>query len=452
MKIKEKLSEISENDRIIYINVLGAFCIKGLSLIISLFTMPAYMRYFSDNEVLGVWFTVLSVLTWILNFDLGIGNGLRNKLTMALAQGDEAGAKKYISSAYMMIGCIVICILFAGNLLIPYCNWNAVFNISTELVSVEALNRTVMYAFWAIMLQFIIRLISSVIYAMQKSALNNLLSLFTSVLLLAFALFAPCGTAVENLQMFALGYLVCANGPSLIATVWIFYGPMKHCRPSLKCFESKKAKAVLSLGGVFFICQILYMIIANTNEFFITQYTSPQYVVEYQAYNRLFSLGSMLYMLALTPIWSAVSKALAENNFAWLKKINRVIRNLSILAILCEFVLIIFLQFLMNFWLGENSFQVDYSTAIIFALYGSAMIYQSGVSTMTNGIGRMHIQAICYAVGVVFKFIFIHVGIEITGSWSIVVLANALILVPYCIVQQIDMNKFLKKNSIDAKD
>ena len=98
MNILARLKGISEKNTIIYKNVIGAFAVKGASLILSLFTMPAYMRFFEDEQILGVWFTLLSVLSWILNFDLGIGNGLRNNLTSALAMGDRNAAKEYISS------------------------------------------------------------------------------------------------------------------------------------------------------------------------------------------------------------------------------------------------------------------------------------------------------------------------------------------------------------------
>ena len=85
-------------------NMAGAVMVKGGALVISLFTMPAYMRFFQNQEVLGLWFTVLSVLNWILTFDLGVGNGLRNHLTTAFALNDRKAAQQCISSAYVTIG------------------------------------------------------------------------------------------------------------------------------------------------------------------------------------------------------------------------------------------------------------------------------------------------------------------------------------------------------------
>ncbi|KMK90187.1 hypothetical protein VL03_22060, partial [Rossellomorea marisflavi] len=87
----------NENTKIIVSNAFGAFIVKGGSLIISLITLPAYIKYFGDQNILGFWFTLLSILTWILTFDLGIGNGLRNNLVHALVKRDELLAKRYIT-------------------------------------------------------------------------------------------------------------------------------------------------------------------------------------------------------------------------------------------------------------------------------------------------------------------------------------------------------------------
>jgi hypothetical protein len=156
----------------------------------------------------------------------------------------------------------------------------------------------------------------------------------------------------------------------------------------------------------------------------------------------------MVFMLTLTPIWSAVSKAIAEKDFIWLRKLHLNLSKLAMLGILAEFLLIPFLQLIVNFWLKENTIKINYFYAFSFALFGSSMIYQSAVSTITNGAGRMKIQAISYAIGVFLKVILIHIGIAITHDWIVVVLSNALILIPYCVIQQIDLRKFLNKKII----
>lgn len=443
MRLINRFRNSSEKDKIVIKNVFGAFLVKGGGLIVSLFTLPIYMRFFADQQILGVWFTILSILSWILNFDLGIGNGLRNNLANALALNAKKEAKEYISSAYWMLGIFVIILFVIGNILLQYISWNEVFNVSSEIIPQKDMLNVVQYIFFGIILQFFLRLISAVLYAMQKSAVNNFIGLLSKIFeLIMITIISPV-SPIKNIKTLSFVYIFTSNIPLLITTLFVFILPLKYSRPNLRCFRKEKARDVLSLGSMFFFCQILYMLIANTNEFFISQYTNPSNVVAYQIYNRLFTLGSVVFMLALTPIWSAVSKAFAEKDYFWLRKLNYKLSKFAMLGILAEFLLIPFLQLIVNFWLKENTIQINYFYAISFSLFGSVMIYQSAVSTIANGIGRIKIQAISYALGVIVKVLIIHIGVALTNDWIVVVLANAFILIPYCIIQQVDMQKYL---------
>lgn len=444
-EIIQKFRQLSAKDRILFQNVLGAFAVKGLSLVVSLFTLPAYMRFFQDQNVLGVWYTVLSVLSWVLNFDLGVGNGLRNKLALALAVNNQERARQVISSAYFMIGGLVLVLTAAGLTLIPLADWNSFFNVETALIPAETLVQVVRYAFVGITLRFFLRLVSSILYALQKSAVNNAISLITSVLQLAFVLLAPVAAPAQSLKLFSLGYVFCANLPLVVATVLVFWGPLKDCRPSRRWVTASCAKGVLSLGGMFFFCQVFYMIIANTNEFFITQYTDPANVVEYQIYNKLFTLAGTLFMLGLTPVWSAVSRAVAEGDFLWLRRINRQLFWMTVAAAAAEFAILPFLQILVNLWLGAEAITIRYSYAFIFALFGTGMVAQTTVSTIANGMGRIKLQMLCYGVGVAVKVAVIDLGCRWTGEWIVVVLANALVMLPYCVLQQVELNRYIRR-------
>ena len=177
--LKSLVKKIKSNNlnQLILKNTIGAFLVKGAALVISFLTIPAYMRYFSEQKVLGVWYTILSVLIWVLNFDLGIGNGLRNKLVEAIAKNNKHLMRGYISSAYFMVGVLTIIIALTGLILSHFIPWNSVFNISSDLISPKVMLRVVRSVFLGIMLQFFFRLINSILYALQYSAINNFISL-----------------------------------------------------------------------------------------------------------------------------------------------------------------------------------------------------------------------------------------------------------------------------------
>ena len=111
-------------------NIVETILIKGVALFLTLFTMPSYMRYFNNQNVLGVWFTLVSILNWILMFDLGIGNGLRNHLVPQINAGNMQEVKKLVSSAYILLGSISAIAGVIGFIAIEHINLNELFNIS----------------------------------------------------------------------------------------------------------------------------------------------------------------------------------------------------------------------------------------------------------------------------------------------------------------------------------
>lgn len=450
-RLKSKIINTNENNRTILFNTFWAFLVRGGALIISLFTLPAYINYFGNQQILGLWFTMLSVLSWVLTFDLGIGNGLRNHLVPVFAIKNDLLAKKYISSAYIVIGAVVLVSVGLSTVLFRWINWNTVFNIPNNIVSKETLNITVVIIFSGIMLQFLFKLISSILYALQKSALINLLSLFTSIITLVYVLLAKSSDISSNLISLAIVNVLAVNIPLVLATLTVFSKTLKRCKPNLKFFEKKYARDIMKLGGVFFWVQIMYMIITTTNEFLITWLTGPEMVVEYQIYNKLFTLIGIIFTLALTPIWSAVTKAFTEQKYAWIKKLYKMLGLMALLAVICEFGMILFLQFGVNIWLGDNVIKVDYLYAISFAISGSIFIWIGVVSSIANGLGELKTQIIFYTLGAIIKIPIAWLLVLACDSWIGVVFANIIAMSLYCIIQPIKLNKFLKNRELGVE-
>lgn len=442
--INKKFNSLSGNNKIVVINVLGALLIKGLSLIVSLFSTPAYIHFFNNEVTLGIWFTILSVVSWILNFDLGIGNGLRNHLTKSYTEKKYIESRCLISSAYVSIGalCLFIIILFLG--VSKQTNWNAFFNVQEEVISADSLNKAVQIIFIGIMLQMFFKIISSVLYAIQKSSINNLLTLLTAVILLVAIVIIPSKDNNHNIIIMALIYDVAVLLPYIVATALVFFNKKyRRISPTLRSFKFKYSKKVLSLGGLFFLVQLLYMLIMSTNEYFITAFDKSNSVVEYKIYNQIFTLGSTMFALALTPIWSAVTKAITEQDFKWVNKLYKKLLLLSTIGIAVEFSIVPFLQIIINLWLGNAAFYVSYGYAVCFAALGSLMIFNCVLSSVANGIGKLKTQLIIFGIGATTKIPLSLILIEQFNSWIGVVVATNFALLIYCIVQPITIRKYI---------
>lgn len=183
---------------------------------------------------MGVWFTILSVLAWILNCDMGIGNGLRNKLVGAFQSNDRDEGRKYVSSAYMFLFSVSLVIIIAIALISQFVNWNKVFNIDAAILDEAALRNALTILLVSIILQFVLRLITSVLYALQRAFIPSLLNLLTNVIMLSYASIAIRLGYNGNIAAMAIAYLIAVNGPLVITTFIVFGISNKEIAPSLR--------------------------------------------------------------------------------------------------------------------------------------------------------------------------------------------------------------------------
>lgn len=442
--LTDKLKKMDTNDRSILTNTIAAFLIKGGGLVLSLFTMPAYLRYFHNETVLGLWFTLLSVLTWILNFDFGIGNGLRNHLARTLATGEYGEAKRYLSASYAALGTICLCIIVCFLGLFQNVNWHRVFHIDAQVVSSGALRLSVAIVFVGIILQFFLGQITAVLYAMQKPSVNNLCSLVTKILLVASLYLLPSGANDTNLITMSVLHVVTMLLPLAVATLAVFsQRTMRSLLPSFRCIKKRYIKDIVSLGGMFFLVQAAYGVIVSTDNYLISWFSDSADVVSYQIYAKFFLLISSLFILAVSPVWSAVTKAVAEGNKKWIEKLYRRLLLLAGLGTLCEFALLPFLQSAVDLWLGEETIAIQYLYCLPFAVLGSLTMFNSVFSSITNGAGKLRIQAACFGIGALVKVPLSWLLVRLTGNWTGVIIATGVCVGLYCLVQPLTIRKWL---------
>ena len=367
MSIKNYLKD--KDERNLLFNIGLAFAVKGISLFISLFSMPLYIKYFNNDEVLGLWYTILSLLHWITICDLGLGNGLRNRLTEALAVGDNEKAKRYISSTYTAMIAVILPISLIGVLLFNFVDLNSFFNIDSSLVSSQTLQTAITILFLGVCMSFVLKTINSIIYAVQKSSFNNILSLITSAIPLVYIFFFKGENMEKNLIALTIVHVIAACVPLLVSSFILFKSKLlRECTPSFKYCDITTAKSMLGFGVQFFFAQIFFMGLTSTNEIIITKMFSSSDVVEYSIYYRLFTVVGSLFMLALTPLWSKVTKDLAQKKYEKIRKTNRFLYILSGLAMICEFVMVPLCQFVVNIWLQDEAITVFYPTVAFTAI------------------------------------------------------------------------------------
>ena len=114
-------------------NIVLMILIKGCSILLSLLLVPLTLDYV-DNECYGVWLALSSMVVWISFFDIGINNGLRNKLTAALAHNDYNLGRKYVSTTYAILFLIFMPLMCLLLLAAPFVDWYSLLNINQSNV------------------------------------------------------------------------------------------------------------------------------------------------------------------------------------------------------------------------------------------------------------------------------------------------------------------------------
>lgn len=421
-------------------NIVVMFGVKGVSILISLAYVPLVLHAVNRVDY-GILLTLTSMVHWVSMLDIGLGCGLRNKISEALTKNDTLTIKKYISSSYALLAMVVGFIIVLFLCLSPLVSWQGILNAPDN--DEAQLRSLAIVVFIAFCIQFFLNLLNSILYAYQLPAYNSLFNLLGQAIsfVLVFALINFWGIT----DILSIGSITCFIPPLVlaIATFVLFAKKLKNVKPSWKNIELSSAKNILSLGVKFFILQIITLVLFYMNSFIIAQVVGPTAVVEYNIGYKYISLITMVYTIIVTPVWSASSDAYARNDYKWIHKTISQLRKISLFVLLAGILMVIISKPVYDIWLSKGTIDIPYSTTALLLLYSIAWIMYQNYGYIINGTGRIHAQMIITGViAVIYLPLCFYLGkfMGLTG----VLIANALVQIFNYVWSKIQVNKILQ--------
>lgn len=443
--LKKIISKYRE-DMNLYNNIIGTIILKFFSLLFSIISIRAYNHYFCGNAIVnGVWLTIISILSWVVNFDLGLGNGLRNRMVNSLTLNDKKGQKVLVSSAYILITLVSIIIILVCSILIYIIDWNMVLQIDVDIVNRKQLCMTIQIALVGLVMQFVLKLIISILYALKKTALGSMVPVVSNLLIFVFAFMFSNNNPGQSLIVISIAYSTAMIIPLIAMNYYIFNNRLLYAKPSIKYYDHKCAVDVLSLGGQFFGIQILLLVINSTNDIIITQLAGPSYVVNYAMYFRFFSAIIALFTVLTNPIWSSVSECFYRKDYVGIVKAKKLLSRIAVIFVVGTFCVGYFIQIFIDFLYGKEIMIVDKKYTLIFVFYTSIMIMINSLSGVANGINCLKPQMIGNVLAAILKFPIILILWRLSKEWIVVVLGNALIMGISYLIQKIGLSYSLRK-------
>ena len=422
-------------------NIIASFVIKGISILIGFVFVRLLYNQLGAVEY-GIWLTLTSLISMVIYFDIGLGNGLRNRFAEALAKNENDKAKVYVSTTYAGFSIIFGTIFLLFLIVNPFLSWSSILKAPLELE--QQLSVLAVFVVGFFFLRFALQLVTVLLMADQRTALSsvfdpasNLLALILTILVILFA----------KPTLLNLGIIIAAAPVVLlgVASIYFFTHDYKLYRPDFKFIDFKYFKDLANLGVRFFIIQITVVIIMSTNSIIITQIVGPEAVSHYGIANKYFGIAMMLFVIVTNTYWSAFTEAYVKKEFAWIKKVNRNMVMGWAGVLMGLVIMLIFAKDFYRLWIGKDA-GIPFMLSAMMALFNAVYIWYIIFIYFINATGKITLQLYISVVVAIFN---IPLSIFLAGPMGMgaagVVLGSALTYLPGAIIAPFQYYKIVNQ-------
>lgn len=365
-------------------NIAGSLLIKGWSCVVQFLIVPFSLQCLTKYEY-GIWLTINSILMGIDAIDVGLGNGLRNRLAEAMALDNHEMARRQVSTTFFMLVMIMLPLIVLFAVSMQFVDCNALMNVSPELVPDM---RGILVASVAIMgSTFIFKFIGNMYMGLQLPAINNLLVVLGQTVSLC-VLFVLSLLGHSSLMTVAVAFTASPLLVYLIAYPVSFCGKYSFLAPSLRFFDKESLRSLFGLGVKFFVIQVSGLMLFMSSNVIISHVMNPAEVTPYQIAYRYFSILYMLFAIIASPLWSATTDAYTKGDWVW---IRRAMRKMNLLLLACVAVVIFMIvvaPLFYHLWIGDKV-EVVLSLNIMMAIYTYILVVSNSYSYILMGIGKI---------------------------------------------------------------
>ena len=366
-------------------NSVANVLLKAFTMLLSFLFIRISLSYLG-NALYGIWMLIYSIATWTDQMDFGIGHGLRNELSSAIARKDSETQRSLCVFSLKRILILAFWIFVVVIVL-----YEALIKLSLFPES-HRMGAYIFSSFYCARMALTIG--NSICYANQVSTMV-FLARFSSVFFQVFNVILLRAVVHEtDINIFAIAVGIGLLFPNAALTIYAW----KRFVPSVQTVSNEnKNKKVLKTGFGFFTIQICGIILFSTDNLIVNRLFGEEAVTSYSVINQVYSGADTVFLAILIPLWSAVTLHAVKNEYEWIdNRINELKRAIALYAFM-----IILLSFAWN-QIARIALQYDHRygkyTIIIFAIYCIYGAYLSMYIHVMNGLGLIKVQIIVAAL------------------------------------------------------
>lgn len=442
MSLYNYFSKRSDRTQGVIKNIGVSFVAKVVTILCSLLIVPLTIDYI-DSVQYGIWLSLSSIITNLTYFNLGLSNGFRNKFAEARAVNNDDLAQRYVSTTYASLGVVVFVLLVVSLLVNANLNWANILKVDSsyygELRSACAIIIVVFLG------SMIANIFKTMLTADQKpgvaSIIDALSSIFSVVCLLI--LLRSSEGSITNLALYYAGVpCIVVIISSIIGFCFTRY---RSFRPSFKTIDKNLVKNILSLGIQFFFINISLVLIFQMLNIVISREIGPEAVTQYNISYKYFHLLYVVYIIIITPFWSAFTNAYKSNEIKWMNNVMSSLEKICILFFFAAILMTLLSQLFFKLWIGDSVY-IPLNLNICVAIYIYLQVLSSTYMYLINGIGTIRLQLIIYIAYAIVAWPLISYSCRYFGIYGIVIFPSVVYLTQ-AIVCRIQLKKIMHNSA-----
>jgi O-antigen/teichoic acid export membrane protein len=377
------------------VSVIANLVSKVISIVFSFSLVPLLLNYLGV-EGYGIWLTIYAFVGWLNMFDLGLGNGLKLKLTEAFSKKRNKDIIKLISSSYIIIGGIVIILIFLYLISTLLFDWVILIGISSiQDIDISRSISILIISFLLILLLKLIGVIYSSLQLPFVDSITRTIGQFFFLVLLFGSIYFGIKPSLAHVALISTSPLILIY---LILTLIFFLRKAPFLKLSFNYFSVEKSKDIISPGISFFLIQFCSVILYSTDNLIIINLLSPTDVTIYNISYKFFGLPFIFFTVYIATHWPAFIDALAKKNLLWIKQKIKFFNYLFILLIVCYIISYFLFDFIMPIWTDNDNIAVDHFLNICVIIYYLISGYATIYIYVINASGKIALQKYIYII------------------------------------------------------
>jgi O-antigen/teichoic acid export membrane protein len=416
MYIKNRIKSLGRAGKSLSISFISQITTSAVSFIV----VPLLIQYLS-REKYGLWVTLISLVSWILMSDFGIGYGFRNKVTEYLADRDINKLNRQFKNTfqYYLIITIFVTLFFLY------------FLINNPILSKYKSLSLIIYLPYIIYFPFSIS--NQILQGLRLVHFTALIGLVRAVLWFCFIATIVHIKGFDDLIYIAIGYSLINSIVNGIA-VYLAISKSDITIPSFGSLLTRPViDGTLVTGIKFFILQISSLLMFSMGNYYVYSNLTPHDTAHYDTINKVYSLYMTFFNMVISVFWSEIVFQKTSGNFAKLRKTYKKLLTISLIVSLGSFAIIFIAPFFISFW-TNNKILVEKKDCLPFSFLVSVQSLSYAGAVFLNAFEKVMPQVILAIGSIIMIYPLIQLGFRYNTGIGTVPLVSGILTIPALII------------------